>query len=103
MVYLPGMEVYASAGGGSADDQLEGPFTVVVPTTTTAGTTCQKEEVLSLFWPSLFRMSSVWNGYLNFVHMSQDFLTDGRLNVSSSDISCSCFSMMGPDPVFIQW
>jgi hypothetical protein len=50
-----------------------------------------------------FRMSSVWNGYLNFVHMSRDFLTDGRLNVSSSDISCSCFSMMGPDPVFIQW
>ena len=51
MVYLPGMEVYASAGGGSADDQLEGPFTVVVPTTTTAGSTCQKEEVLSLFGP----------------------------------------------------
>ncbi len=54
MVYLPGMEVCASAEGGSADDQLEGPFTVVVPTTTTAGSTCQKEEVLSLIWPSLF-------------------------------------------------
>ena len=53
MVYLPGMEVCASAGGGSAG-QLEGLFTVVVPTTTTAGSTCQKEEVLSLFWPFLF-------------------------------------------------
>ena len=53
MVYLPGMEVFASAGIGSAG-QLEGLLTVVVPTTTTAGSTCQKEEVLSLFWPSLF-------------------------------------------------
>ena len=68
MVYLPGIEVCASVGGGSAGRQLEGFFTVVIPTTTTAGSTCQKEEVLSLFWPSLFacRVSGtvIWTSFI---------------------------------------
>ena len=103
MVYLPGMEVYASAGGGSADDQLDGPFYCGGTNYCYCWEYVPKGGGVEFILALPFRMSSVWNGYLNFVHMSRDFLADGRLNVSSSDISYSCFSMMGPDPVFIQW